>query len=93
MQIVEIRAENEQTKTFVLDGALDAAPGQFVMAWLPGVDEKPFSLADADPVTLTIAAVGPFSRALHGLAVGERIWLRGPLGKGYQLPEQPGLRC
>jgi dihydroorotate dehydrogenase electron transfer subunit len=90
MRIVEIRKENRQTKTFVLDGALAATPGQFVMAWLPGVDEKPFSLADASPVTLTIAAVGPFSRALHGLAVGERLWVRGPLGRGYVLPDQAG---
>ena len=34
MQIVEIRAENEQTKTFVLDGALEAMPGQFVICLL-----------------------------------------------------------
>ncbi|HSN75521.1 MAG TPA: dihydroorotate dehydrogenase electron transfer subunit [Anaerolineae bacterium] len=86
MRIVQIRAENDRTKSFVLDGSLDAAPGQFVMAWLPGVDEKPFSLAYADPVILTVAAVGPFSRALHSLAVGDRIWLRGPLGRGYTLP-------
>jgi dihydroorotate dehydrogenase electron transfer subunit len=91
LRIVEIRAENRQTRTFVLDGSLDATPGQFVMAWLPGVDEKPFSLAGANPVTLTIAAVGPFSRAVHGLVVGERLWVRGPLGHGYRLPEQSGL--
>jgi len=47
MKIVEIRTENLKTKTFVLDGALEAVPGQFVMAWLPGIDEKPFSLAGA----------------------------------------------
>lgn len=85
-KIATIRQENAATRSFVLDGSLDAAPGQFVMAWLPGVDEKPFSLAYTDPVTLTVAAVGPFSRALHGLAVGDRIWLRGPLGRGYTLP-------
>ncbi len=88
MRIVLIRDENDRTRTFVLDDALDAAPGQFVMAWLPGVDEKPFSLACADPVMLTVAAVGPFSRALHSLAVGDRIWLRGPLGRGYTLPSR-----
>ncbi len=86
MRIERITTENDRAKTFVLDGRLEAAPGQFVMAWLPGVDEKPFSLAHADPVTLTVAAVGPFSRALHALAVGDRIWLRGPLGKGYVPP-------
>jgi dihydroorotate dehydrogenase electron transfer subunit len=60
------------------------------MAWLPGVDEKPFSLAHADPVTLTVAAVGPFSRALHGLAVGDPLWLRGPLGYSYTVPPTRG---
>ena len=84
-KIAAVRQENALTRSLVLDGALKAAPGQFVMAWLPGVDEKPFSLAYADPVTLTVAAVGPFSRALHGLAVGDRIWLRGPLGRGYTI--------
>ncbi len=90
MRIVCIRDENERTKTFTLDGRLDAAPGQFVMAWLPGVDEKPFSLASADPAALTVAAVGPFSRALHGLAVGQHLWLRGPLGRGYTVPPTRG---
>ncbi len=85
-RIVSIRQENAVTRTLMLDGSLAADPGQFVMAWLPGVDEKPFSLAHADPITLTVAAVGPFSRALHNLSVGDRLWLRGPLGHGYTLP-------
>jgi dihydroorotate dehydrogenase electron transfer subunit len=86
LRIAHIRNENDRTKSFVLDGSMEAVPGQFVMVWLPGVDEKPFSLAYANPVILTVAAVGPFSRALHNLAVGDRIWLRGPLGRGYTLP-------
>ncbi|MEA3336976.1 MAG: dihydroorotate dehydrogenase electron transfer subunit [Chloroflexota bacterium] len=86
MRIMAIRQENATTRSFVLDGKLDALPGQFVMAWLPDIDEKPFGLALADPVTLTIAAVGPFSQALHDLQAGDLIWIRGPLGKGYLLP-------
>ncbi len=89
-KIAAIRQENAATRSLVLDGRLDAAPGQFAMAWLPGVDEKPFSLAHADPVILTVAAVGPFSRALHGLAVGDCIWLRGPLGRGYAITPTRG---
>ena len=89
-KITEIRQENATNKTFVLNGKLDAQPGQFVMAWLPGMQDKPFSLAHADPISLTIAAVGPLSRALHNLAVGDPIWLRGPLGRGFQLDGQPG---
>jgi hypothetical protein len=89
LRIVKIKDENTTTKTFVLDGSLDAQPGQFVMAWLPRLDEKPFSLANANPVVMTIAAVGPFSQALHQLQVGDYLWVRGPLGQGYQLPSGP----
>jgi dihydroorotate dehydrogenase electron transfer subunit len=56
------------------------------MAWLPGLDEKPFSLVGSDPVTLTVARVGPFSAAVHGLGIGDRLWLRGPLGQPFALP-------
>ena len=89
-RIAEIRAENARNKTLVLDGDLDAAPGQFVMAWLPGMPDKPFSLAHARPLSMTIAAVGPMSRALHRLAVGDFVWVRGPLGHGYRLTGQAG---
>ena len=40
LKITNIIIENEATKTFVLDGSLEANPGQFVMVWLPGNDEK-----------------------------------------------------
>lgn len=85
--IAAIETDNYRTKTFVLDGRLDAVPGQFVMAWLPRFDEKPFSLVAADPITLMITAVGPFTRLVHELRVGDRLWLRGPFGRGYVPPE------
>lgn len=86
LRINRIQVENSYTKTFILEGAVEADPGQFVMAWLPGLEDKPFSLAGASPITLTVAAVGPLSRAIHRLQVGERLWVRGPLGRGYHLP-------
>ncbi len=85
-KISQIKDENTTTKTFILDGALEATPGQFVMAWLPQHQDKPFSLANTNPLSLTIAAVGPLSRALHDLTVGDYMWIRGPLGQGYQWP-------
>jgi dihydroorotate dehydrogenase electron transfer subunit len=80
-----IHTENHRTKTFVLDGRLDAYPGQFVMAWLPRFDEKPFSLVDADPITLMVTAVGPFSRLLHEKRIGDPLWVRGPFGRGFHV--------
>jgi dihydroorotate dehydrogenase electron transfer subunit len=84
-KIAEVIEENAQVKTFVLETAVEAAPGQFIMVWLPRVDEKPFSLVDADPVTITVARVGPFTEKLHQLRIGDRIWFRGPLGQGFEL--------
>ena len=89
-RIAAITQENYRTRTLTLDAALDASPGQFVMAWLPRFDEKPFSLVAADPVTLMITAVGPFTRLVHELGVGDSLWLRGPFGRGWPLAEARG---
>ena len=88
--IVAITQDNYRTRTLTLDARLDACPGQFVMAWLPRFDEKPFSLVAADPVTLMITAVGPFTRLVHELTVGDRLWLRGPFGQGFAPPDHGG---
>lgn len=89
-RVAAIETDNYRTKTFVFDARLDAAPGQFVMAWLPRFDEKPFSLVNADPVTLMITAVGPFTRLVHELHVGDRLWLRGPFGQGFAVASGQG---
>ncbi len=81
--------ESARVRTVALDVSIDADPGQFVMAWLPGIDERPFSLIDGDPVTLTVARVGRFTETLHRLGAGERLWIRGPLGKPFTLPPTP----
>ncbi len=87
--VLSVEEENYRTKTFTLDISWpEAYPGQFLMAWLPGLDEKPLSLLDSDPVRITVAAVGRFSKAMHRLSPGDRIWVRGPLGHGFVL--EPG---
>jgi len=84
-RIVERLAENHRTVTLVLDTPLDCAPGQFAMLWLPGLDEKPFSISAADPLAFTVSRVGPFSEALCGLVPGGTLWFRGPFGRGFGL--------
>ena len=82
--ITRIISENPSIKTFVLDDVIpNATPGQFVMLWLPGIDEKPFAIVAREPLTVTVAAVGPFSRALHALNVGDQVGWRGPFGHGF----------
>jgi dihydroorotate dehydrogenase electron transfer subunit len=87
-RITGVVEESARVRTLELDLRLEADPGQFVMAWLPGQNERPFSLVRAEPATLTVARVGPFSEALHSLSPGDRLWLRGPLGRPFSLPRK-----
>jgi dihydroorotate dehydrogenase electron transfer subunit len=82
-RITAREVENAKTVTLELDASLECSPGQFAMLWLPGMDEKPFSISGDDPLCFTLAKVGPVSEALQGLAVGDRVWFRGPFGAGY----------
>lgn len=84
-RIVEIIRETPLVKTFVFDSDIDAQPGQFVMLWLPGVDEKPMSIAGMRPLAISVAKVGPLTTALHALSIGDTIGWRGPFGRPYQL--------
>jgi dihydroorotate dehydrogenase electron transfer subunit len=91
-RITRIIRESRKVATFVLDDAVAAEPGQFIMAWLPGTDEKPLSIAWPDPLAVTVAAVGPFSRALHACRPGDRVGWRGPYGRPYRIREdEPAL--
>lgn len=84
-KIDSIEKINETTAWLTFDGNLDAQPGQFVMVWLPGCSEKPFSIAATDPFGLLVVDVGEFSHALHQLQVGDLLWIKGPLGRGFSL--------
>jgi dihydroorotate dehydrogenase electron transfer subunit len=59
-RIVKTVRENEKTTSFILDHSMEAVPGQFAMLWLPGLDEKPFSIAAAAHVHYF--ACRPFQR-------------------------------
>ena len=83
--VKKIIQETPTVKTFIFEYALGAKPGQFVNLWLPGINEKPMSVAYCDEQSfwVTICAVGPFSKAMHELKEGDKVGLRGPYGKGF----------
>ena len=87
-KIQDIAQVNQTTTWITLEGQIDAQPGQFVMVWLPGIDEKPFSIVSIDPFGLLVVDVGPFSHALQGLSSGDSIWVKGPLGRGFDVEGQ-----
>lgn len=73
-------------RTYTFDGSLGAKPGQFVMVWLPGVDEVPMSVAfdDGSETKITFFAVGDMTNELAKSKVGDLVGLRGPFGTSYE---------
>lgn len=83
--IKKIIRETPFVKTFVFEYPLGARPGQFANLWIPRVDEKPMSIAydNGKEFWVTMFAVGPFSKTMHTLKVGDLVGVRGPYGKPF----------
>lgn len=85
--IREVVDECYDTKTFKFDWEAEARPGQFIMVWVPGVDEIPMSISgiDGSRKSITVKAIGDATKAIHQLKVGDRLRIRGPFGNGFDL--------
>ena len=89
-EIKEIINENYRVKTFIIEDeyiAKKAKPGQFVMIWIPGVDEIPISISGANnkEIMITVARVGEATNILHKKREGDIIGIRGPYGKPFSI--------
>ncbi len=84
--ITEIIRETPTIITLRTDIELDAAPGQFVMVWVRGLDEVPMALSH--PGSITVQRVGEATEALSRLDVGDSIGIRGPFGNGFKVKEK-----
>jgi dihydroorotate dehydrogenase electron transfer subunit len=91
IEVVEKTVHNSVYSTLFFDFTIDFRPGQFVMLWLPGVDEKPYSLSYHTPTRfgITIEAKGAFSRRAVDLAPGDLVGIRGPFGNGFEIIFSP----
>lgn len=95
-KIVTIKKVVEETdciKTFYFDYELGSKPGQFVMLWLPGVDEKPISIAldTGKEFALTICARGDATKKICELKEGDTLGVRGPYGTMFNFKENEKL--
>lgn len=79
--------ETPSTVTLRFRDETPAAPGQFVMVWIPGSDELPMSLSYVDgPVKgVTIKAMGSTSRQVQSIGPGTLLGFRGPYGNRFDL--------
>ncbi len=86
-QLVQVRTESPSVKTFTFTDKLcsKAKPGQFLMLWIPGIDEIPLSIMDAgnNIVSVSVKAVGDATRHMHNLEAGATVGIRGPFGNSF----------
>ncbi len=94
VKIQKEKDENPKVKTLYFKDDLCslAKAGQFVMVWLPDVDEIPLSLstiaADDGLSSVTVAEVGEATKILRRKKAGDKIGVRGPFGNGFELIEK-----
>lgn len=93
VKILDIVQENSIVKTYTLEVSLGGLPGQFCNIWLPGIDEKPFSIAydDGNVMKFSIAKVGKFTEVLDTKKVGDKVGIRGAYGKPFTYEKNQNL--
>lgn len=91
VKILGVEKETPKVKNFVLNTSIEAKPGQYVMVWIPGLNEKPFGVVNPSPLTFSIAKVGPFTEAIHKLKLGDKMSFRGPYGKSFKTVQNKTL--
>lgn len=79
-RIVEKETYGPDTVILTLDGELPSKAGEFVFLWIPGVGEKPFSVATTSPLRFIIKDRGPFTNRLCALKKGDELFVRGLYG-------------
>ena len=72
-----------------LDGELGARAGEFAFLFLPGIGEKPFSVARSSPLSFLVRRRGAFTEGLFRLAAGDRLWVRGTYGAPAPVSQHP----
>jgi dihydroorotate dehydrogenase electron transfer subunit len=86
VKIEQVIQETADVTTLYFPMIAGAKPGQYIMVWLPGIDEIPMSLSTiGDPSSITVRVVGDATRALSKLKAGDKIGIRGPFGNGYEV--------
>ena len=74
------------------DGVLEYVPGQFVEVSIAGIGEAPISISSTPTLgnsfELVVRKIGNVTNAIHNLKEGDKVGIRGPMGKGVYPTEQ-----
>lgn len=82
--VMENIKESENVNTLLFRDNINVKPGQFIMAWVPGINEIPLSFSSVSDIkSITIKVYAEASATLAKLNKGEKLFYEGPYGNGY----------
>ena len=89
VKILGITRHTPAERSFSLDVELSASPGQFVMVSLPKVGEVPIAISRIGDtsIDITVRNVGCVTSKLFKLKRGDKLFVRGPYGRGFPLDD------
>ncbi|MFQ5940182.1 MAG: dihydroorotate dehydrogenase electron transfer subunit [Nitrososphaerales archaeon] len=90
VRVEEVINESPTVRTLIFKDRLceSAKPGQFVMVWMPRIDELPMSVMISEKkgyAALTIRRHGQSSTALYNTGIGNFLGVRGPYGNSFDI--------
>ncbi|WP_105177225.1 MULTISPECIES: anaerobic sulfite reductase subunit AsrB [Clostridium] len=91
-EIKEVIKHTDVEYTFRMEFCGDVKPGQFFEVSLPKFGEAPISVSGIgeNTVDLTIRRVGKVTNEIFNNYVGDKLYLRGPYGNGFNINEYKG---
>lgn len=98
-RVARVQQMTAQEKLFTIElpwgQSLGHEPGQFVEVSLLGIGEAPISISSSPSRSngtfeLCVRKVGDVTTAMHQLAAGATIGVRGPFGHGFQVDKMRG---
>lgn len=91
-EITEIIKHTEIEYTFKMAFKGDVKPGQFFEVSIPKFGEAPISVSGIteNTVDLTIRKVGHVTNEIFNNGVGQKLFLRGPYGNGFDVEKYKG---
>ncbi|MFW9792817.1 MAG: dihydroorotate dehydrogenase electron transfer subunit [Candidatus Thorarchaeota archaeon] len=96
VRISELVKETDTSLTILFElpnQEFEVKPGQFLMIWIPEVDEIPMSVSLWNPpnVGITVLPIGDATSSLCALQSGDWIGIRGPFGSSFTLDSKKAL--
>ncbi|MBA3008933.1 MAG: dihydroorotate dehydrogenase electron transfer subunit [Proteobacteria bacterium] len=93
LRVAQKKIHGPSFASLYFDHSLEFKPGQFVMVWIPGLDEKPYTISHHSKTgfAITIEAKGIFSKKAVALEEGDLVGFRGPFGNGFNILSSPDI--